>query len=178
MKMFTLLLTVICVGHRIMTAVGEDLPLDPHLEPLRPLLNKTWKGTFNNSKPDKPTVDVGRWERALNGQAIRRLHSVNDGAYGGEALLFWNDQKKLISVYYFTTAGFMSIGTLDFKDGRFIGHEDIKGTADGITEVRSASTLLPNGKFHLKAEYLKNGDWIPGREVTYEEAPAAKVVFK
>ncbi len=178
MKMFTLLLTVICVGHRIMTAVGEDLPLDPHLEPLRPLLNKTWKGTFNNSKPDKPTVDVGRWERVLNGQAVRRLHSVNDGAYGGEALLFWDDQLKAISFYYVTTAGFRSIGTLEIKDSKFIWHENIQGNADGITEVRSISELLPNGKFHVKAEYLKNGQWTFGREVTYGESPGSKVIFK
>jgi hypothetical protein len=60
MKMFTLFLSVIWVGGTIATAVAEDLPLNPHLEPLRPLVEKTWKGTFNNSNPDKPTVDVAR----------------------------------------------------------------------------------------------------------------------
>ena len=178
MKMFALLLTVIWVGGTMVTSAPEDLPLDPHLEPLRPSLDKTWKGTFTNSKPDRPIVDVGRWERALNGQAVRRVHSVNDGVYGGEALLFWDEQQKRISLYYFTTAGFMSIGTIDFKDGKFIGHEDIKGNADGITEVRSVSEPLPDGKFHLKAEYRKNGQWTFGREVTYEESPGSKVIFK
>ncbi len=64
---------------------------------LRPLLEKTWKGTFKDSKLDKPTVDVERWERALNGQAIRLLHSINDGAYCGETLLIWDEQRKMIS---------------------------------------------------------------------------------
>jgi hypothetical protein len=45
----------------IVTAVGNDLLRNPHLEPLRPLLGKTWKGAFSNSKPDNPTVDVARW---------------------------------------------------------------------------------------------------------------------
>ncbi len=178
MEKSTILLMFLWLGSAIAAPVAEELPLNSHLEPLRPLLEKTWKGTFNNSKPGNPTVDVGRWERALNGQAIRRLHSVNDGAYGGEALLFWDDQQKRIVVYYFTTAGFMSVGTLGFKDGKFTGHEDIKGNADGITEVRSISELLPSGKFHLKAEYLKNGKWTFGREVTYEESPGSKVAFK
>jgi len=96
-------------------------PLNPHLEPLRPLLEKTWKGTFTNSKPGNPIVDVGRWERVLNGQAVRRIHSVNEGAYGGESLIFWDEQKKAVSVYYVTTAGFQSLGTLEFKDGKFVG---------------------------------------------------------
>lgn len=178
MKTFALLLVLFWLSNAIVVAGAEEFPLNPHLEPLRPLLEKTWKGIFKDSKPDKPTVDVGKWERALNGQAVRRVHSVNDGSYGGEALLFWDDQQKLISVYYFTTAGFMTIGTLEFKEGKFITHEDVKGSADGITEVRAISEFLPSGKFHVKAEYLKNGEWIFGREVTYEEAAGSKVVFK
>jgi hypothetical protein len=178
MSKLTFQLVFVCLGGTLGTLAAGDVPLNPHLEPLRPLLDKTWKGTFSDSKPDRPTVDVGRWERVLNGQAVRRVHSVNEGAYGGEALLVWDDQQKRISFYYFTTAGFMSIGTLDFKDGKFISHENIKGSADGITEVRSISELLPNGKFYLRAEYLKDGKWTFGREITYEESPGSKVVFK
>ena len=178
MKTLTVPLSVIWVGGTIAMAVAEALPLNPNLEALRPLLEETWKGTFSNSKPDKPTFDVETWERALNGQAVRHIHSVNDGTYGGEALPFWDDERKIISVYYFTTTGFMSIGTLDFKDGKFIGHEDINGNADGITEVRSVSELLPDGKFHVRAEYLKDGKWTFGREATYEGSLESKVTFK
>ena len=178
MKKFRLPLVLFWLGSALVANAGELPPLNPHLEPLRPLLEKTWKGTFTNSKPDKPAVDVVRWERALNGQAVRRIHSVNDGAYGSEALLFWNEQQKLISFYYFTTAGFMTVGTLESKEGKFITHEDVKDGGDGITEVRSISEFQPDGEFHVKAEYLKNGQWAPGREITYQEAPASKVVFK
>jgi hypothetical protein len=54
----------------------------------------------------------------------------------------------------------------------------VKGDANGVTEVRATSEILPDGKFHVKAEYLKNGEWTPGHEVTYQEAPGSKVVFK
>ena len=175
---FKLFLSLFCLGSALAVTPAEDLPLNSHLEPLRPLLEKTWRGTFKDAKPAKPTVDVQKWERALNGQAIRLLHSINDGAYGGETLLIWDDQRKVISFYYFTTEGYMTTGTLETKDGKFITHEDVKGSAGGVTEVRSTSEVLPNGKFHVKAEYLKNGEWTPGHEVTYEEAPESKVVFK
>src|SRR5262245_5482974 len=89
------------------TLQGAELPtLDPHFEPLRPLLQKTWKGSFKNSSPDKPTVDVMHWERALNGRAIRVLHSINDGSYGGETLFRWDESKQAVTYHYFTTAGF------------------------------------------------------------------------
>ena len=173
-----LLLSLFYVGPSLAAIAAEELPLNAHLEPLRPLLQKTWKGTFKDSKPDKPTVDVQRWERALNGQAIRILHSINDGAYGGETLLIWDESRKIISFYYFTTGGFMTTGTLEPKGEKFITHEDVKGDANGVTGVRSTSEILPDGKFHVKAEYLKNGEWTPGHEVTYQEAPGSKVVFK
>jgi len=173
-----LLLSLFYLGSSLAGIAAEQLPLNPHLEPLRPLLEKTWKGTYKDSKLDKPTVDVERWERALNGQAIRLLHSINDGAYGGETLLIWDEQRKMISFYYFTTDGFMTTGTLEPRDGKFITHEDVKGNANGVTEVRSTSQILPGGKFHVKSEYLKNGEWTPGHEATYEETSASKVVFK
>jgi len=173
-----LFLSLFCLGGSLAAVAAEQLPLNAHLETLRPLLEKTWKGTFKNSKPDKPTVDVQRWERALNGQAVRILHSINEGAYGGETLLVWDEKSKIISFYYFTTDGFMTTGTLEPGAGKFITHEDVKGDANGVTEVRSTSEILPDGKFHVKAEYLKNGEWTPGHEVTYQEAPGSRVVFK
>jgi hypothetical protein len=171
-------LTLLLIGLCSKCLTGAEAPsLDPHLEPLKPFL-KTWKGTFKNSKPEKPTVDVAIWERALNGRGVRLLHSVNDGVYGGETMLIWDNKKQSIVFYYFTTEGYMTTGTMTFKEGKIITHEDIVGSANGITEVRATSELLSDGGFHVKSEYLKNGEWTSGHEVTYREDPGAKVVFK
>ena len=79
---------------------SADTPsLEPHLEPLRPLLDKTWKGTFKDSKPEKPTVDVMHWERALNGKAVRVLHSINEGIYAGETIIMWDENKQSVTYH-------------------------------------------------------------------------------
>ena len=158
---------------------GADPPsLDSHLEPLRPLLDKTWKGPFKNSTPEKPVIDVARWERALNGKAVRVLHSINDGAYGGEIIFVWDEKQQTVAYYYYTTAGFRTEGTVAFKDGKIITHEIVQGSAGKVTEVRGTTELLPDGGFRVRTEHLKEGEWVPGHEVTYREDPAAKVVFK
>jgi hypothetical protein len=157
---------------------AEPPSLAPQLEPLRPLLEKTWKGTFENSKPENPVVDVMKWERALNGKAIRVLHSINDGAYGGETIYRWDEQKKAVTYHYFTTAGFMTTGTMTFKDNKLISHELITGTAGGTAEVRGTSELTKDGELKVKTEHLKEGKWQPGHAVTYKLVPDAKVVFK
>ena len=156
---------------------GDDTLADP-LKAFAPLLGKTWKGEFKNSTPEKPMFDVSRWERALNGQAIRVLHSVNDGAYGGVTLIVWDAKKKTLAYWYFTTAGFRTEGTMKHEDGQFIAHEIVAGAAGGVTEVKSTSKILPDGRLQVRAEYLKDSKWDLGREVLYKIAPEAKVIFK
>ena len=161
------------------SALAADPPaLDAHLEPLRPLLGRTLKGFFPESKPDKPLADVVRWEAILNGKAIRVMHSVNDGAYGGETIIRWDADQKAIAFYYFTTADFMTSGTMTIEGTRITTHESVKNNAQGITAVRGTSELLPDGKLHVKTEYEKDGSWTPGRDMTYEEAPDDEVKFK
>ena len=159
-------------------AAAESLPMDPHLEPLRPWLGKTWRGHFKTSTPELPVVDVARWERTLNGKAVRILHSVNEGAYGGESIIMWDKEKQVVAYHYFTTGGFTTTGTMTFKDGKILTSETISGNASGVTEVRGATVMQKDGSFLVKTEHRKNGAWTPGRETLYREDARAKVVFK
>jgi hypothetical protein len=159
-------------------SAADHAYLDPHLEALRPLLGKTWKGEFKNSRPENPVVDIARWERALNGRAVRILHSVNDGAYGGESIVTWDTKEQSVVYHYFTTAGFMTKGTMTFSGSKVITHEVVRGGEEGIKEVRGTTEIRSDGSFRVRTEYLKEGKWVPGRDVTYLEAPAAKVEFR
>ncbi len=159
-------------------AAAESAPLNEHLEPLRPLLGKTWRGEFKNSTPEKPVVDVAKWERALNGQAVRILHSINQGSYGGETLVYWSPEKKSLVYCYFTTAGFQTTGTMTFADGKIVSSEKVSGDANGVTEVKGTSEIRADGTLVTQSEYLKNGKWEPGHSATYREDPKAEVVFK
>lgn len=150
----------------------------PQLEKFRPLLGKTWRGEFKNSTPEKPVVDISKWERALNGQAVRTLHSINQGEYGGETLIFWSEEKKSLVYHYFTTANFQTTGTMTFDGTKFTSLEKVSGQAGGITEVKAVGEVRADGSLLIKSEYFKSGEWTPGRETVYREDPKAEVVFK
>jgi hypothetical protein len=152
--------------------------MNPRLAPLAPLLGKTWRGTVSPPGAAKPSVDVSRFELALNGQAVRNRHSIDDGAYGGETFIVWEEERQSLVYYYFTTAGFYTTGTLRAEDGAIVSHETVKGSAGGISEVKAVSRLLPDGRLHVKTRYLKNGQWEDGRETHYVEDPQAVVRFK
>jgi len=152
--------------------------MNPHLAPLAPLVGKTWRGIVSPPGAAKPAVDVSRFELALNGQAVRNRHSIDDGAYGGETFIVWEEARQSLVYYYFTTAGFYTTGTLRAEDGAIVSHEVIKGAAGGISEVKAVSRLLPDGRLHVKSRHLKNGQWEDGRETFYVEDPQAVVRFK
>jgi hypothetical protein len=153
--------------------------MNPELAPLAPLLGKTWRGVFPESTPEKPMVDVSRFELVLNGQAVRNLHSINDGEYGGESLVVWDKTKDTLVYYYFTTAGFYTSGAMRSEGGSLVSHETVTGNADGITAVRGMHQVLPDGRLHVKTEYQqKDGQWSPGRDMYYVVDEKAVVRFK
>lgn len=159
-------------------AADEPTDLSEHLKVFQPLIGKTFRGEFADSTPQKPIVDVSRWERAINGQAVRILHSVNDGLYGGETILMWDPKQQKIAYWYFTTAGFYTQGTMDVDGQKWSSLERVTGEEQGITEVKSTSEFSGDGKLMVKAQYLRNGKWEKGHEINYVEAPDGKVVFK
>jgi len=167
------ILLTMCLGLLLNAGVADD-----RFVPLKPFLGKTWKGEFKDSTPEKPIYDVSKWELILNGKAVRIMHSVNNGEYGGESIIIWDDSKKCLVFYYFTTAGFYTNGTITIEDGKMTSHEYVTGNENGITEVKSESKISPDGKLHTKSFYLKDGQWIDGHEISYSEDELAQVIFK
>lgn len=176
MKRFYQYLMAAMTVAQLTIQAAEPASEDP-LALLKPYLG-IWKGHFKNSTPEKPVIDIAHWERALNGKAVRILHSINDGVYGGETLILWDKEKRGLVYEYFTTAGFRTSGTAQVEEGRLICHERVSGNADGITEVKATVRLKPEGTLTTTSEYFKNGSWVPGHEVKYQKAPEAKVIFK
>ena len=65
-----------------------------------------------------------------------------------------------------------------FEGGKVISREQVSGSKTGITEVRSTAELLPDGSLKTRAEYLKDGEWVPGHAGLYRDDPAAEIRFR
>lgn len=174
----TLIALVLAISVTLPAAADETGGLEKPLESLRPFLGKTWRGEFKKSTPEKPTIDVARWERALNGKAVRVLHSINDGYYGGESIIHWDRDKSQIRYYYFSTAGFNNVGIMTITNRIITAVEQVFGNKEGVTEVRSTYELRADGTMLNRSQYLKNGEPTSTREVLYREDPKAEVKFK
>ena len=176
-RLFKMLIVFIfCLG--LATVANAEEQLAENLKALKPFIGKTWKGEFKSSTPEKPVFDVAKWERALNGQAVRVLHSINNGEYGGESLIFWDKAKNSLAYYYFTTGGFFTNGTMSLENAKYTSDEYVTGSSDGITEVKATGEITPDGKMITKSEYLKSGKWVDGHEAVYIADPKAQVIFK
>lgn len=172
------LLLISLTGAVFNASAAEEAALDPKLEPLRPWLGKIWKGELKDAKTGKASVDIARWERALNGKAVRILHSVDAGAYGGESIVRWDKKQNAVVYHYFTTAEFTTVGTMTFESGAITTDENVAGEAGGVSQVRGTITMGNDASYHVKTEYMKEGKWQVARETTYREDAGAAVVFK
>lgn len=156
-------------------AAADESRVPPQLAPFEPFVGKTWKAVVN---PETGAYDVARWERALAGQAVRIVHSVNDGVYGGETFVMWDRGREQLVYYYFTTGGFYTHGTMAFDaDGNLVSRETVEGHEAGVTEVRATQSLLPDGRMKVQTRMLRNGVWEERGEVIYSPAPDAEVVL-
>jgi hypothetical protein len=161
-----------------LTSAAEPV-LHPQLELFRPFLDSHWQGDLTEPGKEKKTIDRSVWSRTLNGQAIKTIHSVNDGEYGGETMIFWDQKQQKIAYYYFTTAGFYTHGTMSYdeKSKRIEALENVENNAQGITQVRSFSVLNPDGTLQVSSEYLQNGQWVKGHSALYKRLPHTEVKF-
>ena len=90
--------------------------LSDHLMGLKPFIGNTYKGSFINSTKENPMIDVISFERTLNGRAVKVIHSVNNGEYGGETIVMWNPEKRSLQSWYFTSAGSLTIQNVQIKE--------------------------------------------------------------
>ncbi len=146
-----------------------------HLAPLNPWLGKTWKALVD---VEKNVYDIARWELVLDGQAVRILHSVADGAYGGETLVVWDQQRESLVYYYFTTAGFYTHGTMRVDDaGRLISEERASGDAGGVTDIVATQEVIFDTQLRVHTKMLRNGQWEDRGEVIYTVDDSAEVIL-
>ena len=161
------------------TLAAEQSSLHPKLEPLRPYLNQHWRGDLTQAGSAEITIDRAYWSRALNGQAIKTVHSINDGDYGGESFIFWDEANSTLAYYYFTTAGFYTHGTMEFdqNNGQIIAVEKVENNQNGISEVKSYSKIMPDGTMETRSSYLQNGNWVPGHTAVYRPVAEQQIIF-
>jgi len=168
------ILPVLLLGNNVRT----NQILSPHLQDFDQFIGKTYKGEFLNSTPDKPLYDISKWERALNGNAIKITHSVNNGEYGGETFIMWDSSEKGLVSWYFTTAGFMHTAFVELTEKKYISVEDVSNNQNGIKKVKTTIELMPNGDLISSVKYLINQSWVAAHELIYYQDEGANVIFK
>lgn len=151
--------------------------LSEHLTGLKPFIGNTYKGNFINSTKENPMIDVLSFERALNGNAVKVTHSVNNGEYGGETMVMWNSEKEGLQSWYFTSAGSLTIQNVQIKKDTFISIEDVAANKNGITKVKTIIEVLHGNQIQKRTKYLMNNLWKDGSEIIYNKVNDLKPVF-
>ncbi|GAA6152259.1 hypothetical protein [Pseudoteredinibacter isoporae] len=159
---------------------SAEAGLDEKLEPFRGFIG-TWQASMTMGKDKPPVLDVSDWQVVLNGKALKIVHSVNEGDYGGESFIFWDKKSSSYKSFYFTTADFYTEATITLEGkNKFSVIEQVasagEGLSSGITQVKSTSEIK-DGKILVSTSYLKNGEWTKPESRVYT-ASQLTPVFK
>ena len=155
----------------------SEPPLSVHLIEMKPFIGNTYKGDFINSTKENPMFDVLSFERALNGNAIKVIHSVNNGEFGGETMVMWNPEKGGLQSWYFTSAGSLTIQNVQIKKDTFISIENVERNQNGITKVKTIFEVLHGDQIKKRTKYLMNNLWKDGSQTLYNTVNGLKPVF-
>ena len=174
--LINLIFTLILFALAIPATFAEETPPASHdtshekLMVLAPFIG-TWKADVGEN-----TIDISNYQWILGGKALRIMHSINDGQYGGEALIHWNSDKEAITYRYVTTSTFYTDGTLSPIENGFEAHEIVHGNMGGITETRAGYTMQ-DGEIHVWSQLLKEGEWTEKDHAVYVRAEDAEIRF-
>jgi hypothetical protein len=180
MKMWQSMMLLCGVLLSVAVRAEQEPSLHPKLEAFRPLLGQTWAGAFPDMPDGTAVTDVVRYERALNGMAVRALHSLNDGMYGGETLFRWDEAAGKLVFHYFTTQGFVTKGEIQQEeDGSFRSIELVENpaAADGVTRVEAVFRVSAD-QLEVVSTYFRGEESAPGHSAVYRPAPDRDVVFR
>lgn len=150
--------------------------------PFAPLVGKTWRGKGVGPAGGTHVEDIQRWEWILGGQAIRITHSVNNGAYAGESVVFrapdGDGPEGIAYVYtYVTTGGFYTTGVMRAKGaGAFVAEETVHGVP-GLGKLKAVGTLGEDGVYRMRSSMDKDGQWVETGGFDYSEDASAVPVM-
>ncbi len=152
---------------------AAEVSVEDPFAPLYPLIGRTWRGT--GIGPDA-VEDVVRWEWAVGGHAVRAVHSVNGGVYGGETLIFPDRDSGQLIFHYFTSGGFHTTGAMTLAPtGELEVVETVHGL-DGLEELRSTLVVQADGTYRTRGLVERDGEWVEFGGFDYRQDNDAVVV--
>ncbi|ESQ88211.1 hypothetical protein ABAC460_16245 [Asticcacaulis sp. AC460] len=170
----------ICLAQPV-AAFAQDVPAKAigraAFAPLEAWAGKTWRGTGKGPAGGAPINDVQQWQWDLGGHAIRITHSVNNGAYAGESVLFPAEDGNGYVYTYVTTGGFYTTGVIH-PDGpnAYVAEETVHGVP-GLGKLRARGEIGADGVYRTRSSMEKDGQWIEVGGFEYVEDATAKPVL-
>ena len=156
--------------------IGKPL-LSEKIQGFEIFLGKYFKGETFNSTKLKPISEVIHFKRILNGQAVRIVHSINEGEFGGETIITWNQKNNVLESIYFSTGGTIEHSVVTIKDNTIIFIEDVSNNKNSIKKVKNTYHLNRYGQLKKETKYYLNNMWVFSHSANYSESKSSEIIF-
>lgn len=157
------ILTVVCLVFLVPAAYGAP----PAMDPLLPLAEHCWEGTFEGSE----VSDRHCFEWLPGGHFLRDTHAIEtEGeSYRGETIFAVAGGSGEITYIYYNSLGGISRGSISMaEDGALKAEERYVGRGGNVQKYRSLLTFDDDGNgYRVASNRLIEGEWQAVRSIHY-----------
>ena len=141
----------------------------PKLSHFNTFIGGSYVGKIENSKLKGETLEHFSWRAALNGAAVRMVCEGNEGEYVTEGLINWDPIEKSLVGWFFSSSGSVTKKYIKTSSNRIDIIEDVSSNGNSITKINTSYTINHLGDLVGVTQYLMQGIWGGGREITYKK---------
>ncbi|MCJ7681717.1 MAG: nuclear transport factor 2 family protein [Candidatus Aminicenantes bacterium] len=173
MKKHVILIVLVCLFVVKIGVSGQDI--DPRLNPLEPLLNKTWAG-FLKAPDGSAEFRVVRTFEVLNGGKVIRFTKINKDLNGyGEGFIHWNDIEQKAAFFFIEKGGVFQTGYVSVENDVITFEGQMtwpKAMPQGKQSYDFKNTFELKSKTEMVDSWFHNafGPWRPGHVIAYKTA--------
>lgn len=164
-------ITVLMLLISVLIINGQTL--SEKLDPLKPFLNKPWKGILKS--PDgKDELIVNRtFEIVKNGNVIKCTKINKELDSFGEGFFYWNDIEKKIAFFFIESKGVFQIGFVTVEnnivtiEGTMTWPQQLNPNVKQSYDFKNTFEFTSDGKMIDKWFQNAFGPWQPGHVIEF-----------
>jgi len=89
---------------------SDPVSIDPHLQFLRPLLGKTWRGELRSPDGARASTEIREFIPLDGGRVIRMTKINRELGSHGEGFLYWDDVRRVVGYFFIEDSGVFLTG--------------------------------------------------------------------
>lgn len=147
--------------------------LAERLSPIKPFLDKTWKGDLKSPEGEIISVEIRTFESLSDGKIIKAYIRNEGNSNRGEGYFYWDDIAKRIAFFFLESSGVFNTGFVSAENNIITIEGKMTWPAQSNPEVKQSYDFKNTFEFTADGKMIDRwyhnafGPWRPGHVIEF-----------